>query len=161
MAAIINGFDHLPTPHTYDYWCEPGRALVAECASVVVRVDLRKGDRLYINDGAFGSLFDAGTTLNWRFPVRMINAKPHATLKPFSFYGPTCTSEDFMPGPFMLPASIKEGDYIEIGQTGAYGNVMRTGFNGFGAYETIAVQSPPLMSLFETKPAKKRKLVNA
>jgi len=36
--------------------CEPGRALVAEAMSLVVQVQLRKGDRLYINDGIYGSL---------------------------------------------------------------------------------------------------------
>ena len=35
--------------------CEPGRALVAEGISVVTQVILRRGDRLYINDGIYGS----------------------------------------------------------------------------------------------------------
>ena len=52
-------------------------------------------------------------------------------LKPFSFYGPTCDSNDFMKGPFFLPDSIKEGDFIEIDEMGAYSTTMKTNFNGF------------------------------
>ena len=51
----------------------------------------------------------------------------------FSFYGPTCDDLDHMAGPFLLPADVGAGDYIEIGMLGAYGCAMRTGFNGFGA----------------------------
>jgi len=43
-----------------------GRALVAECSSVLTRVELRKGDALYLNDGSYGSLFDASHS-NGRF----------------------------------------------------------------------------------------------
>ena len=39
--------------------CEPGRALVAEAESLIVRVDARRGNELYINDGGYGTLFDA------------------------------------------------------------------------------------------------------
>jgi Diaminopimelate decarboxylase len=40
--------------------CEPGRAIVAESGSTVVRVNLKKKQKLYINDGTYGTLFDAG-----------------------------------------------------------------------------------------------------
>ena len=151
-AAIEEGISRLPSPERYEFWSEPGRALVAESASVVARVDGRKGDTLYINDGTFGSLFDAGTALNFRFPVRLIRGssdkKASATMKPFRFYGPTCTSEDYMPGPFFLPSDVREGDYIEIGQLGAYGNTLRTGFNGFDRTETVTVNAPPLVTMY-------------
>ena len=150
-TAIERGFDQLPYPDRYEFWCEPGRALVAESASVVVKVDLRKDDVLYINDGTYGSLFDAGHC-GFRYPVRLIRPTPGGTssmLKGFRFYGPTCDSIDYMPGPFFLPEDVREGDYIEIGQLGAYGNAMRTGFNGFHGHETVAVQTPPLVSMYE------------
>jgi ornithine decarboxylase len=154
-AAIEEGLQRLPGQ--YEIWSEPGRALVAESTSIVARVELRKGDTLYINDGTFGSLFDAGPTLNFRFPMRMIRNGEKAaskTLKPFRLYGPTCTSEDYMPGPFLLPSDIGEGDYIEIGQLGAYGNTMRTGFNGFDRTESAIVHTPPLASLYSAEAAK-------
>jgi ornithine decarboxylase len=151
MSAIGQGFDLLPHSDRYEFWCEPGRALVAESASIVVKVDLRKDDVLYINDGTYGSLFDAGH-MGFRYPVRLIRPVSGGTaskLKPFRFYGPTCDSIDYMPGPFMLPEDVREGDYIEIGQLGAYGNTLRTNFNGFYEHETVAVKAPPLVTLYD------------
>ena len=119
---------------------EPGRSLVSECMSLIVRVQLRKDDKLYINDGVHGSLRDAGKA-NFVYPVRLIKNKKKNVLKaPFSFYGPTCDSSDFMKGPFYLPINIEEGDYIEIGQMGAYSKTMQKQFNGFNfSNKTIIV----------------------
>jgi ornithine decarboxylase len=129
--------------------CEPGRALVAEGGSVVVRVELRKGNMLYINDGTYGSLFDAGVP-GFVYPVKAIrpNGSFATELAEFGFYGPTCDSMDAMKGPFHLPVDIAEGDWIEIGQLGAYGATMRTNFNGFFSDETVEVADKPLMSIF-------------
>jgi ornithine decarboxylase len=66
----------------------------------------------------------------------------------FSFYGPTCDSIDAMKGPYPLPESIRAGDYIEIGQLGAYGDTLRTNFNGFGGREEIIVTDEPMLSMF-------------
>lgn len=116
--------------------CEPGRALVAESGSILARVELRKNNFLYINDGTYGNLFDAGYPA-FNFPVRAIRKKSSFKQEKvaFSFYGPTCDSLDFMSGPFYLPNDIKEGDYIEIGQLGSYSTAMRSNFNGFGETE--------------------------
>ncbi len=112
--------------------CEPGRALVAEAGSVLAKVELRKGQSLYLNDGTYGALFDAGT-LAWRYPARQIrlSGKRPRALQKFSLFGPTCDSLDAMPGPFLLPGDITEGDWIEIQNLGGYGTTMRTNFNGF------------------------------
>lgn len=122
---------------------EPGRALVAAAGSLVVRVEQRRGDLLYINDGTYGGLFDAGAPLNTRFPVRRVDMsgsqERSARLIPFRFAGPTCDSLDMMPGPFMLPDDIKTGDYIEIGNMGAYSASMRSNFNGFGRSALVAL----------------------
>jgi len=130
--------------------CEPGRALVAESGSTIVRVELKKKQNLYINDGTYGSLFDAGTP-KFIFPTKAIQMENSASkrLMPYSFYGPTCDGLDYMKGPFMLPANIKTGDYIEIGQLGAYGMSLRTNFNGFYSNEIHEVQDKPLMSIYE------------
>ena len=124
-----------------------GRALSADFASVLVRVEKRRGQELYINDGAYGSLFDAAH-VDWRYPVKLVRADPSAA-EPmdFSFYGPTCDDMDHMQGPFALPADVKAGDYIEVGQLGAYGQAMRTGFNGFGEGATVVVSDAPMASL--------------
>ncbi len=130
--------------------CEPGRALVAESGSTIVRIELKKKQHLYINDGTYGSLFDAGTP-KFIFPTKAIQIEntPSKRLMPYSFYGPTCDGLDYMKGPFMLPANIKTGDYIEIGQLGAYGMSLRTNFNGFYSDQLHEVKDKPLMSIYE------------
>ena len=129
--------------------CEPGRALVAESGSTVVRVNLRKKQKLYINDGTYGTLFDAGTP-NIVYPSRLIKNKKIVSKKltAFDFYGPTCDSMDYMRGPFLLPNNIKENDYIELGQLGAYGLTFRTQFNGFYSNEIYEVEDEPIMTLY-------------
>ena len=129
--------------------CEPGRALVAESGSTIVRVNLRKKQKLYINDGTYGTLFDAGTP-NIVYPSRLIkNGKIISKkLTAFNFYGPTCDSMDYMKGPFLLPNNIKENDYIELGQLGAYGLTFRTQFNGFYSDEIYEVEDEPIMTMY-------------
>jgi ornithine decarboxylase len=146
MRVIREGFEALPVSYSAELWCEPGRALCAEYASVLVRVESRKDDLLYINDGAYGSLFDAAH-VGWRYPVQLLR---ESDVKPwdFSLYGPTCDDMDFMKGPFALPADVQAGDYIEIGMLGAYGASMRTDFNGFRSDTTIEVEDEPMYSLY-------------
>jgi ornithine decarboxylase len=147
FAVIERAYEALPISYSAELWCEPGRALSADFASVLVRVEKRRGQELYINDGAYGSLFDAAH-VDWRYPVKLVRADPSAA-EPmdFSFYGPTCDDMDHMQGPFALPADVKAGDYIEVGQLGAYGQAMRTGFNGFGEGATVVVSDAPMASL--------------
>jgi ornithine decarboxylase len=129
--------------------CEPGRAIVAESGSTIVRVNLRKKQKLYINDGTYGTLFDAGTP-NIVFPARLIkNGKMISKkLTAFDFYGPTCDSMDYMKGPFLLPNNIRENDYIELGQLGAYGLTFRTQFNGYYSNEIYEVEDSPIMTMY-------------
>ena len=130
-------------------WAEPGRALVAGGGSVVVQVQLRRGDALYVNDGVYGSLSDAGRP-GFRFPARRIAAdrppRDDAPVREFLLFGPTCDSADRMQGPFLLPDDIDEGDWIELGQLGAYGACLRTRFNGFDGTLTAEVADPPMLA---------------
>jgi len=146
--AIHAAFEALPVSYSAELWAEPGRALCAEYASLLVRVERRRGDQLYINDGAYGALFDAAH-VGWRFPVNLVR-EPESDAKdlPFSFYGPTCDDIDHMAGPFLLPADTQPGDYIEIGMLGAYGCAMRTGFNGFTAGDTVVMADEPMASVY-------------
>ena len=143
------GLNHLKLEKLPEIICEPGRALVAESGSTIVRVNLRKKNKLYINDGTYGSLFDAGVP-NFILPTRMISNGRIQSKKitAFQFYGPTCDSLDYMKGPFLLPNNIKEGDYIELGQLGAYGLTFRTKFNGFYSDTIIELNDKPIMSLY-------------
>jgi ornithine decarboxylase len=174
LDSIERGFAEMSVHEDTELWCEPGRALVAEASSILTKVELRKGDALYLNDGSYGSLFDAAH-VKWPFPVKLYRGEGgeaqevEGPLKPFRFYGPTCDSLDHMPGPFWLPEDVREGDYVEIGMLGAYGVAMNTRFNGFGDAETVQVADAPMASMFglagrtirlpREEPAEERKVV--
>jgi len=149
FEEIKKGLVNLKLEKLPEILCEPGRALVAESGSTIVRVNLRKKQKLYINDGTYGTLFDAGTP-NIVYPSRLIkNGKIISKkLTAFDFYGPTCDSMDYMKGPFLLPNNIKENDYIELGQLGAYGLTFRTQFNGFYSDEIYEVEDEPIMTMY-------------
>ena len=150
LNEIKKSLQNLKLPKLPEIICEPGRAIVAESGSTIVKVILRKKQKLYINDGTYGSLFDAGVP-NFVLPTKMITGgRIHSKkLTAFSLFGPTCDSLDYMKGPFLLPNNIKEGDYIELGQLGAYGLTFRTKFNGFYSNEIFELNDKPIMSLYE------------
>ncbi|MFN3423431.1 MAG: type III PLP-dependent enzyme [Novosphingobium meiothermophilum] len=153
FGVIDRTYESLPVSYSAELWCEPGRALCAEYNSMIVRVERRRGTELYINDGAYGALFDAAH-VGWRFPVRVLrdevanDLETEIEMEGFSFYGPTCDDMDHMEGPFELPVDVKAGDYIEIGMLGAYGAAMKTAFNGFGATEVFEVSDEPMASQY-------------
>jgi ornithine decarboxylase len=149
VRAIDDAVEKLPIGERCRLMCEPGRALVAEAESLIVRVDARRGNELFVNDGSYGTLFDAAH-MGFNFPVRLVG-QPEQTaepLVPFSFWGPTCDTIDFMPGPFHLPAKVREGDYIEIGNTGAYGRAIAGRFNGYGAFEEAILLDQPMLTMY-------------
>jgi len=150
MEEIKKSLSNLKLSKLPEIICEPGRAIVAESGSTIVKVILRKKQSLYLNDGTYGTLFDAGVP-NFVLPTKMITDGRFQSKKltAFNFFGPTCDSLDYMKGPFLLPNNIKEGDYIELGQLGAYGLTFRTNFNGFYSNEIFEVYDKPIMSLYE------------
>ena len=152
---INKGLKNLKLQKLPEIICEPGRSLVAESGSTIVRVNLRKKQKLYINDGTYGTLFDAGTP-NIVYPLRVIkNGRVISKkLTSFDFYGPTCDSMDYMKGPFILPNNIKENDYIELGQLGAYGLTFRTQFNGFYSDQIFEVEDDPIMTMYNKETMK-------
>lgn len=154
VSAIRDGVEKLPVRDNVRLMCEPGRALVAEAESLIVRVEARRGDDLFINDGGYGMLFDAAH-LNWNFPARLVSRNVPASekLAPFALFGPTCDSIDYMKGPFHLPASIKEGDYLEIGNVGAYGRSIAGDFNGYGKYDEVILLDEPMLTMYADEAA--------
>jgi ornithine decarboxylase len=129
----------LPNSTTVKLFCEPGRALIAEGVSLVTEVVLRKGDKLYINDGIYGS-FDELTLPGWTadYHQRVFTLDDTGTAQlqpdghtPFRVYGPTCDTLDVLPRPLMLPETIGPGDFIVFDSIGAYSVAVRTTFNGF------------------------------
>lgn len=149
MNAINTGIESLPVRENVRLMCEPGRSLVSEAESLIVHVDARRGHNLFINDGAYGTLFDAAH-LGFVFPARLVSqpVDADAPMGAFELWGPTCDSIDHMPGPFLLPDSIREGDYIEIGNVGAYGRALAGHFNGYGTYEEAILMDEPQLTMY-------------
>lgn len=139
---------------------EPGRYFAAPSSSLIVRVEDVRDDILYLNDGTYGGLFDAGPLLNVRFPVRAVRPGVPSDpvrdgLRSWRFAGPTCDSLDMMAGPFDLPANMKEGEWIEIGMAGAYSAVLRSNFNGFGKAHAVYMKEKGARSRLRVVPAAK------
>jgi ornithine decarboxylase len=157
---IFDAIKHANFDSNIEIICEPGRALVAESTSLIVRVEARKENMLYLNDGTYGGLFDAGS-LGFIYPTKAYKINENHNfdekLEPFGFFGPTCDSIDTMKGPFYLPKDIDEGDYIEIGQMGAYSRSIRTKFNGFENSLLTEISDEPLVSLFANEPTQNKK----
>ncbi|MBM3525396.1 MAG: type III PLP-dependent enzyme [Alphaproteobacteria bacterium] len=148
MAAIREGADALGGESAPRLWAEPGRVLVAAGTSVVVQVQRVRGRQLFVSDGVYGSLSDAGAP-GFRFPVRLIPAdgrRPATATLEAELFGPTCDSADHMKGPFAVPACVREGDWLELGQLGAYGAALRTAFNGFERARLVDVADAPLLA---------------
>lgn len=124
-------------------WAEPGRSLVADGGGLLARVEARRGGDLYLNDGVFGSLYDAGAP-GWRFPTRMLRPSLAAWM-PFRIFGPSCDSADMLRHPIDLPADVRAGDWLEFGQIGAYGTALGTRFNGFAPSAPVLVLDDPLI----------------
>ncbi len=131
-------------PEAPALWCEPGRALVAGSAVEVVRVMRVRGSAVFINDGTYGNLSDAGDHFKWLFPTTILGKADRGAIHdheadPFeaSFYGPTCDSSDFMKGPFVLPRRPRTGDLVQFGMFGAYTSSLASTFNGFGLGATV------------------------
>ncbi len=156
FETIHRAFESLPISYSAELWAEPGRALCAEYSSVVVRVEHRRGAELFINDGAYGALFDAAH-IGWKYPVQLLR-EPESDARDmdFAFWGPTCDDIDYMKGPFPLPADTRAGDYFEIGMLGAYGSAMRTQFNGFGSDLTVMAEDEPMFSVYREDEADQR-----
>jgi len=144
MAEIRTGLKVLALSPTVDIFAEPGRTIVADACSLLVQVQLRKDDRLYINDGIYGSLSEM-VQVDIRLPARVIRLTGDVskTTQAFKLNGPTCDSVDVLPGTFDLPADVREGDWIEIDQIGAYSNALATHFNGFYPETFVEVHDAP------------------
>ena len=157
MHAISTGVEKLPIGNHCRLMCEPGRALVAEAESLIVRVVARRGNELFINDGSYGSLFDAAH-LNFTFPVKLVSqpVKEGEAMAEFVLWGPTCDTVDHMKGPFRLPDKIREGDYIEFGNTGAYSRALASRFNGYGAFDEAILLDEPMLTMYPVEAGQQR-----
>ncbi|MDD3287572.1 MAG: type III PLP-dependent enzyme [Alphaproteobacteria bacterium] len=134
----------LSLPSECEVWAEPGRALSGTGEVLIVKVELRKENKLYINDGSFGNMFEV-CSMNWKNDVELIRENPllcaRNELLPYEFFGPTCDSVDYSKGPFLLPSDIHEGDWIAIYGMGAYMSASQSNFNGFGFTKRVVIEN--------------------
>ena len=131
-------------PANVPLMCEPGRAMVADCVSLLTRViHVRDcGHSVFVNDGVYGGLQEQ-SIVDLQAPARAwrggrtLPGEP----TPYRIFGPTCDPVDRMQREVNLPSGLREGDYIEFGLLGAYGSATSTSFNGFrsGDYRDVVV----------------------
>jgi len=139
-AAARAAFGHDVPPLV----CEPGRSMVADCMKLAARVKLvREDGAVFLNDGVYGALDEfpvLGRTHS--FTVLRPDGTPRTgAARPTVFFGPTCDSVDRLPGAPPAPADIAEDDYVLFDAMGAYGSVTATGFNGYGAMQSVLVNA--------------------
>lgn len=144
LAEIRQAHGALDLPDDTILMCEPGRGMVAEGCTMLVQVHLRKDNQIYVNDGVYGSLFEVRES-KLSPPARAIRLDSPVSNETADFivFGPTCDSVDVLPNTMTLPADVREGDWIEIGQVGAYSNAVATKFNGFQAETFVAITEQP------------------
>lgn len=141
FAVIAEAAKKLPLAEDGEIMGEPGRALAAPGLSAVVEVLLRKNDRLYINDGMYGILWELRFPGHDRYPVMAYRdgAAIGGSTTTFKLFGPTCDGTDELPGEVELPADIRPGDHLEFSNIGAYSLSGRTRFNGHYSDDIVTI----------------------
>ncbi len=145
FAVIEEARQRFAAPRGIRLSCEPGRGLVAEGGSLLTRVNLRKPEAVYLNDGIFGGLTEVywGNT-DLALPYRVMDAQGQprpGRLESFTAYGPTCDGNDKLPYALELPAGITDGDYIEFNLIGAYGREMAACYNGMSSNAVAVIEA--------------------
>jgi len=141
IDAVSSAQTALPLTDHSEMLVEPGRALAAAGMSTVVEVLLRKEQRVFMNDGMYGSFWELRFKGHDRFRVRCFrDGMPlEGPLTPFQLFGPTCDSMDSLPGAVELPESVRVGDYLEFSNVGAYSLAGRTNFNGHHSENIVTI----------------------
>jgi len=123
--------------------CEPGSALAHPGGAVLTQVMLVKDAGIYINDGVYGAMSELVHT-KIQPPTRVYcrdGGLRTGNPRQYTVFGPTCDSYDTIPAPFLLPDTIREGDWLYLGMMGAYSHVLITDFNGVGEHEYAVIDA--------------------
>ena len=140
LELIDQTYREIQMPTDCELLCEPGRALCMHGESLVLQVQLRKNDMIYLNDGMYGAMIEE--KLGLRMPVRVVESRLFSdVIQSFKVFGPTCDALDVYPAPLDLPSDIREGDWIEFQRIGAYGAACQTAFNGFFSDTVVVIES--------------------
>ena len=120
--------DHLVLRPNQTLHFELGRAVVAQCGSLISKV-------LYIKEGTSKkfAILDAGFTDLIRPALYQAyhlieNLSSDAAMEPYDIVGPICESSDTFAKEFSLNQT-KRGDIIAIRSAGAYGEIMASQYN--------------------------------
>ena len=120
--------DHLTLKAGQTLHFELGRAVVAQCGSLISKV-------LYIKEGTSKkfAILDAGFTDLIRPALYQAyhlieNLSSDAAMEPYDIVGPICESSDTFAKEFSLNQT-KRGDIIAIRSAGAYGEIMASQYN--------------------------------
>ena len=140
LELIDRTYREIQMPTDCELLCEPGRALCMHGESLVLQVQLRKNNMIYLNDGMYGAMIEE--KLGLRMPVRVVESRLFSdVIQSFKVFGPTCDALDVYPAPLDLPSDIREGDWIEFQRIGAYGAACQTAFNGFFSDTVVVIES--------------------
>jgi len=107
---------------------ELGRAVVAQCGSLITRL-------LYVKDGAYKkfAIVDAGMTDLIRPALyhayhKIVNISSDGAAEPYDVVGPICESSDVF-GKDIPMNQCRRGDLLAIRSAGAYGEIMASQYN--------------------------------
>ncbi|MGL6211158.1 MAG: type III PLP-dependent enzyme, partial [Paracoccaceae bacterium] len=124
--------------------CEPGRALCGDGFALAARVKaVRDGNHVFLNDGLYGAMFEFGQ-IGCIDRTEVLTAEGTRRTSPVEgriVFGPTCDSVDRLPGEVLLPADLREGDFVVWQGMGSYSTVTNSRFNGFGELTLATVLS--------------------
>jgi diaminopimelate decarboxylase len=125
FAAAIG--PHLPEPQRLIV--EPGRGIVAEAGWLVTRVVRVQARGHLVADAGMTELIRPAL-YGARHPVWVV--RPGATVRAgrWSLSGPVCEAGDVLADGLTLGAEVGEGTLLAIGEVGAYGLAMASGYNG-------------------------------
>ena len=118
---------------------EPGRAIVGtagtiRCEVVSVRTGTDGRRWVYLDIGRYGGLAE---TENEYIRYRLRTDRDGDPVEDAVVAGPTCDGDDVLYQRYPLPVTLRAGDAVEIGATGAYtASYASTSFNGFSPLTT-------------------------
>jgi diaminopimelate decarboxylase len=127
---------------------EPGRSIVARCGQLLMQVIgvKRSGDRCFLlvdagmNDFMRTALYDA------EHPFSTVHK--HEQEEIYTIVGPICESTDVFVRDTKLPV-CKEGDFLVMHRTGAYGFVLANNYNARGRPAEVLINGSSVRSIRE------------
>jgi len=137
-------------PYPVELVAEPGRALVADAATLVTSVIGKRRRRdatwVHLDAGPYTGLMEAPRFLGGEpFPISCSGDKASEPTTSCILTGPTCDDGDIVQDDVALPSDLEVGGRVYIGTAGAYSSTLATSFNGFAPPSTNFVDEQDLV----------------